>query len=452
MAPRVRKRILYLLMGVLMGVMAGILSTAGTLHAAGDLGKAEIAFSEGLLAYRDKNYAKALGLFSRAAELDPGHQAASYFLGMSRFHQGQYPQAIEAFHAAIQMKSTDPEPYFYRGLSHYRLNDRPASLPDFKEAARLAGEGNLGDLARSYVRSLEAGDSLLKAGGAGRRWFVSGGLSSEFDSNVSLDPDQVTLATLPSDQNDILFAIQARGGYHWFQNDRYRLTTEAALSQTIYVELQGFNYGLAHAEVSHQFRFGDLIFKLPTAYELSLLGQSKYLSSLLASPSMSYLWRNRLFTQITPAVRYDNFFQTLTNAAQDRDAWNLKIQVAEYLLGDDQGHSLKASYTFEQNLAQGDDWDYRAHSIGVGLLLPFPGEMDLDLHAEVTFDKGFQNVDSVLGSRRDDFTQAFGLSLSREIFKHLSLNGHYDFFRNSSNQGFFTYNRHLGGITVETTF
>lgn len=423
-------------------------------------GKAEIAFSQGLLNYQKGQYAQAQQQLSRAIELNPEHGTAAYFLGMTFFHTENYPEAITAFNQAVAHDEADPNAFFYRGLSHYRLGqmdlgqmdlgETKSAEADFEKVVALTPDGPLKELAQSYLRSLQG--PLKNNVATAKSWFVNATLTSLFDTNASLDPDNLTLASLPSDQNDAQIAVQARGGYHWFENDWYRLTTEASYYQSAYLELDRFNYGLAHAELGNQFHWGNLGLQAPVSYEFSLLGRDKYLNSLQMAPTVSYTLGRRLLSQLTSRARYDGFFQTFTNAAQDRDAWNLQLELAEYLLTDDQKHYVKTAYIFEKNWADGNDWDFHIHKIELATLTPFFAGINLDLHAVFTLERQFASVDSVLGSKRNDFGQAYGVGLSRQIIDHLSIKAHYDYYLNDSNQGVFTYNRHLAGVTFATNF
>jgi tetratricopeptide (TPR) repeat protein len=418
-------------------------------RAAGNRGKAEIAFSEGLLSYNQGNYVSAERSFERSFRLDPTRADASFFLGMSRFRLERYREAISAFQASIDLNPKNPEPFFYRGLSLYRLDQKEEAKDDFKKAASIAPEGPVKDLAESYLRSLEEGK---EAGAPGarrprRRWAVYGSLTTQYDSNVTLDPENITIATLPADQGDLQIAVRVGGSYDLVSREKYRLVSEAFYYQTIYPDLEDFSYGLAHAEIRNEFRRGNLFLQFPAAYEFSILQTAKYLQSARFSPSVNYLWRNFL-TQLSPRFRLDSFFQTLTNAAQDRDARNLELEVAEYFFFEQRRRHFKVSYTFERNWADGNDWDYQAHHLNLSLYTPVVWRISATVSAGVTIDKGFDNVDSIIGTRRDDFAYSYGLTLSRPLTEFLTLSAHYYFRHNASNIAFFEYNKHLAGMTL----
>lgn len=442
-----------LLLAALLAVPSFVLSRP--LLAAGDSGRAEIAFSQGLIAYRNEKYAAAESAFSKAVALDASHQPAAHFLGMSLYQQKKYAEAVTAFDAATRLDETQAEPFFYRGLSCYHMGRPENAGADFEKTAVLAAEGPLYDLARSYLRALEERKDDGKSE-SDKPWFVYAGVSAQYDSNASLNPDNLTLTTLPADQSDFQFAAQVGGGYQFFKDRPFSLMTQASYYQSIYARLQSFDYGLARAEASPSWVTpvgnGKLYLKAPVAYEFSTLDHSKYLSSIQAFPSIGHLWGTRLFTRLQSKFKLDSFFQTGAAAAQDRDAKNLELELSETVFFDGRKRTVRIAYIFENNWADGADWDYRGHGASFSLYNPLIWGVDLEIHGSFTFDKRFSNVDSILGSRRVDKIQSGGASFSKKIVNHLKARIQYDFLRNDSNLALFSYQKHLTGVTFEADF
>ncbi|MBI2083617.1 MAG: tetratricopeptide repeat protein [Deltaproteobacteria bacterium] len=420
-------------------------------EAASPARKAEVDFSQGLLAFKGRDYEEAERHFSTALEKDRGNVSATYFLGVTRYHLAKYDEAVALLNDAIQKNPREPESFFYRGLSHYRLEKKDEAIEDFKKVTELASAGPMYDLSVSYLRRLQE-TGFISEVSQERRWFLFGNFGSLSDSNVSLNPEGVTLATLPSDQSDLQFSAEGGGGYRFLSGEKYRLSAKTSYTHSFHLELSEFDYGVADVELEPSFREGRFGAEIPVAYQFSFLGGEKYLSRPLLKPSVQYLFENRFLSRLTLRGRLDSFFQAVTNVAQNRDAKNLEVEVAEYLLGDDQKHFLKLSYIFEENWADGADWDYRAHGVGFSMKSPLFLEMTFYFYGEVFFDKKFHNIDSILGTRRDDFSQVYGIKLTRKIVRSVDFVGSYDFYRNSSNQSFFAYSRQMVGGSFAFSF
>lgn len=390
--------------------------------AADDAGKAEIAYSEGLLAYQNQQFEAAAANFARALQLNPKHDQAAYFLG----------------------------------VSHYRLGQKDKARREFVHAREIANPGPVQDLSESYIRSIDQGEEIAVAaqsesGAAGRRWFAYANLSTSYDSNVPLNPDDLTLATLPSDKSDAEFALRGGGGYKLVQSKHYQMTPEAYYYQSLHPRLSGFNYGLTHVQIGNRFSFGKVGAGLPVMYEFSTLGTSKFVQNGIANPMLSYFWLDRMLTQVGMQTTYSDFFQTVSGA-QNRDAWNIQPGMWQYIFFNDRKHYVSVGYNFERNYAKGSDWKYNANTIALTTLLPMPAKMDLYLFGRFTVNMNFDNVDSIIGTRRKDTVYMAGAELSRKFMKVIDVNLHYNFWKDNSNQAFFSYIRNVVGVTIGVAY
>lgn len=421
-------------------------------QAADNAGKAQIAFSDGLLSYNSQKHDAAVKTFSRAVALDPKNAEAQHFLGMAQFQQGNYAEAIRAFDAAIALKNDVAESYFYRGLSAYRMGQKDKAAADFKKSHAMASPGPIKDLSQSFMRNINTGEEIAQtAAEEARRWYAYASVSSSYDSNVSLNPESLSLANLPSDSRDAEFMLRGGGGFRVVNSKKFQLTPEAFYYQSLHPRLSRYNYGLAHVGVQNKFLAGRWTVGVPVTYEFSFLGTAKFLGTPVFSPTVSYFWMDRMLTQVSAPVAYNDFFQT-AGGNQNRDAWNLKPGLTQYVFFNDRKHYAAVSYNYEQNWASGNDWDYHANAIGVSGLFPLPWQMDLYVFGNVMFNYNFDNVDSVIGTQRKDTLYMVGANLSRKFLEHLDVSVHYNFWKETSNQAFFTYSRNLVGVTVGVAY
>lgn len=403
-------------------VLAVMVGPARLGFAADDFGRAEIAYSEGLLSYHQQKFEKAATSFARALQLNPRNDQAAYFLG----------------------------------AAHYRLGQKDVARRDFVLARKLAGPGPVQDLSESYIRSIDQGAEISVAAqeesdATGRKLFAYASLSTSYDSNVPLNPDDLTLATLPSDKSDAEFALRGGGGYKLVQGEHYRMTPEAYYYQSLHPRLSGFNYGLAHVQIGNRFSFGKLGAGLPVMYEFSLLGTSKFVQNGITNPTLSYFWLDRMLTQVGMQTTYSDFFMT-SGGAQNRDALNIQPGLWQYVFFNDRKHYISLGYNYENNFAKGGDWQYSANTLALSALLPLPAKLDLYLFGRMTLNMNFDNVDSIIGTQRKDTLYMAGATVSRKFKKVLEASLHYNFWKDSSNQAFFNYTRNQVGVTIGVAY
>ncbi len=431
-----------------------LLCLSSPVWAAGNLGKSEIAFSKGLLFFNDGKLEQAREQFLKAIQLNPENASVPYFIGMTYFERQEYPKAVSYFDRSIAKDGKVPEPHFYKAVSLYRMGRQEESLPEFEETQRLSSSGSLFDLAKSYQRSLtqpvanadEAAGQSVPAQ-TEKRWFLYGSLATQYDSNVILKPDTATAVSFASDQDDVFFGVRAGGSYQIVKKSAYRLIGEGNYYQSIYVQQNDFNYGLAHAELRHQIRKGRFAVNIPTSYEFSLLQTSKYLQSGALSPWASYALGNHLFFQASERFRYDDFFTPPSTLPQNRDAYNLQSEPAVYFLFDNRKRHVKVAYDFEANFAKGNDWDYKSHTVSGAFYNPLVWGINSYVTAAYTFNKQFKYIDSIIGTKRHDTTQCYGAVFSKEVLKGFTVSTNYQYQRGGSNIAFFQYKRHLAGVT-----
>lgn len=403
-------------------LLAALLMPARSGFAADDFGRAEIAYSEGLLAYHQQQFEKAATRFARSLQLNPRNEQAAYFLG----------------------------------VAHYRLGNNDTARSFFVLARKLANPGPVQDLSESYIRSIDQGAEIgavaqSESDETGRPLFAYASLSTSYDSNVPLNPDSLTLATLPSDKADAEFAIRGGGGYKLVQGEHYRMTPEAYYYQSLHPQLSGFNYGLAHVQLGNRFNFGKLGASVPVMYEFSMLGTSKFVQNGIVNPALSYFWLDRMLTQVGMQTTYSDFFMT-AGGAQNRDALNIQPGLWQYVYFNDRKHYVSVGFNYENNFARGSDWQYSANTIALSTLLPLPAKVDLYVFGRLTLNMNFDNVDSIIGTKRKDTVYMAGATVSRKFKKVMDVSLHYNFWKDSSNQAFFTYMRNLVGVTFGVAY
>ena len=152
-------------------------------------------------------------------------------------------------------------------------------------------------------------------------------------------------------------------------------------------------------------------------------------------------------------LRRDEFFADATTAAQQRDAWNLNFTTDDtFFFTDSRKSGVTVGYGIERNFDTGADWRYTAHSINTAFFAPIFWDMNLYVYNKVILDKSFDNTDSIILTKREDWGIQSGISLSRKIVGPLSGSVSYNFYHNDSNQSFFEYNKHVAGFQLSVGY
>ncbi len=99
--------------------------------------KAKSLLDEGHIAYGEKNYTKAITLYTDAVQVNPNYDDGYYWLGNAKFALTKYKEAILEYNKAIELNPNNEQAYYYRAMSNYNLEVYDETLPDFDKAIEL---------------------------------------------------------------------------------------------------------------------------------------------------------------------------------------------------------------------------------------------------------------------------------------------------------------------------
>jgi len=95
---------------------------------------AEVAATEGVLAYRTQHYEDALTLLNRALEFHPQNARALYYLGMTRLALGQTEQAVSSLATLHDLRPEDLDVTYQLGGVYFALAQFDKAEPLLEEA------------------------------------------------------------------------------------------------------------------------------------------------------------------------------------------------------------------------------------------------------------------------------------------------------------------------------
>jgi tetratricopeptide (TPR) repeat protein len=104
---------------LIIAIVAIWLSTADHGHAQEP--DAEIAATEGVLAYRTHRYEEALRLLRTALELSPQNARSLYYLGLTHLALGQTEQAVSPLETLYDLRPEDPDVMYQLGSTYFAL-------------------------------------------------------------------------------------------------------------------------------------------------------------------------------------------------------------------------------------------------------------------------------------------------------------------------------------------
>ena len=268
-------------------------------------GQTERLYSKGLAAFHQQDRAAAFEWFDAAVAADPEDSVALYYRGVTRGHLGDFEAAVVDLEAALALQPqlgriraelgycllrseryedaliqlgelrSDPvlgpraslfsgvanlrlgrfdrareelddaaagDPAlastasYYRGVLEARAGSTAMAAERFESVVEEAPDTELSRAAREYLDQIRSGD-------AGARLRLHGALGFEYDSNVSLSPDDEELSDDLgfSDEGDGRVTLTAGADYTLWQGRSVRVSTGYSFNQSLHFDLDEFD-------------------------------------------------------------------------------------------------------------------------------------------------------------------------------------------------------------------
>jgi tetratricopeptide (TPR) repeat protein len=446
---------------------------------------ADSALLEGKCLFQVDRYAEAVAPLADAARLDPKSGEAALLLGMARYHTGDVAGANAALERAERQLPNRAEVSLYRGL--LLLEDDPAAAANRFES--VAGRrGSLEPAATYYAGVARAGagqreeaerllrrvqelapgsswaqqaDQALRTPAAQyrlRRWAVLyAGI--DYDSNVVLRGDGVSLPPDVSNQDDGLAWWGLEAGHELFRRDGWG------------GGVLGSYYGNAHFSENE--------------FDQHMLGASLWVDRTLGEHTLLRV-QPEFGQGFYDYDSYLRFYGVLVELLQDwgkpgQGTFYTRYDYNDYLFRipgtpalastrDRDGHSVRAGYDhhyaidpdtavrggpfFRYYAAEGGEYDYTGVGVWAGVERKLPWELTLDVLGGVTYDNYDHSSTYQIPPKgdREDVISLVQVALTRPIYQRITLTARYRYQDNHSNTDVFDYDRLVVGAYVTVPF
>ncbi|HXQ21986.1 MAG TPA: tetratricopeptide repeat protein [Candidatus Acidoferrales bacterium] len=491
-------------------VGCGVMLTA-TLASASE--QSRRLYARGLVEFHTKRYATALDLFERAVAADPDDPYALYYRGVTRGRLGNYEGAVEDLRAVVARNAAlrqaplelgvalvqwgkygeaipwleqaqrvprlEARASLFLGVAQLRLERFDAALQSFARAdehdpslhvaaryyegvaAYRMGQWSTAEDHFGYVVATSPSSAMgreaatfltdIRQGQVGHADYqVYGALGFQYDSNVVLAPSNEAVKTQfsISKQADGRFTLQAGGAYVAWRSEHAQLSVGYDFFQSLHFRLTDFNLQDHRPSAQIQYDTGFAQLGLLGRYDYYLLDTDSFLQEAVGLPWVTIPEGGFGSTELFYRMRRRDFFKLPYNGLLDAFNHSAGVQQLFYLGAPDRYVSV--GYRFDRDdpiNAAGDPFGYDGNEMNVGIGWTFPSA----INAEAGYVYRHEAYDSASNGRHDDDHQ-FVAAASKRLTEHLMLTAAYFGTIDHSNQSEFTYNRHIGSLTLEVRF
>jgi tetratricopeptide (TPR) repeat protein len=429
-------------------------------------------FLMGAALNRLQRYPEALGHLQFVQAKDPRLPGLQEELAVTLHNLGKEQEALAALDQALEEQPPTGRLHLLRGTVLLRLERWKEARHSFEEAAKLAPElrgvcfyragaisYNLRDYAaaRGYLGAVVKEGKDEQAVAASRQLLArmdkeegtakySAALWAgfEYDSNVRIQPDDLVLP-IKKDKEDVRFVFQGSGDYKFIQSGPWELGTTLSLYSSSHFDLREYDLHGPLGMVYGGYRWGPLYGRIRYQYSYYWLDTDSYLRQHGTGPEI--WWTQAPWAKLNVGYLYTK------NAYFDqpgRDSFNHRAGFAQYFYWK-QDAVLRFSYFVDTEHADGGDWDYIGHQLGLTGSVRLPWQMRAQAGVEYYL-RDYDNRHTVFGERRDDDRWTFSVELSRRMTDFLDLALGYTRIRNESSISFYEYNRDIVAFQVRAAF
>ena len=438
----------------------------------------------GILYFETGQYQQAQDWLQRAYKQPANRFSAAFFLGLTKLRTGDPKGAQPLLAEAAKDPALRQSALYYQGIAALRAGDPKGAQALFEQVQAGPSNTETAQIARQYVAS--PAPVAAAAAESGKPWSVYADGGFGYDSNVTLTPDNVTIAPGQklvdcytvvngrcqkldtTGEQDGFFAVKFGGKYRLFAFDLGEGSIGYDFYQSVHFQTPSFdlqNHEL-HLDLAST-RQGLFQFGVSGFYDYYLLDYAQFYQQGRGVPWVTVFEGNVAATQAYYQIIGQDFLgkENSTNppgySLRDpfnpfRDAVNNAVGVRQFFLLGAADRFMSIGYQWDNNdpfSTDGTDFAYYDNLFDVRADF---GILDW-VHGTVGYlfdlqDYKHQNSRTDFSKRRHDGQNQIVIQFSRDFLTFLSADLSYFGIFNSSNIPDFQYDRNIVQASVRVHF
>jgi len=367
---------------------------------------------------------------------------ASLFLGVAQLRVGQESAAeVKLERAASADPSLGAASLYYRGVSAYQAGRWEEAERRFGRVRAMSPSSQLGREAAEFLAVVEA------RGGRAFRLFADVGL--QYDSNVTIGPDDDSLKTGISEEDDGLGVLSAGATYAPLRTQQALVNVGYEFFQSLYFHLTEFNLQNHRANAEVVGAVGNARLGLLGRYDYYSLDVKNFLQEATANPWFTLFHGAIARLDLWYRMRYRDF---LDSDYELRSGFNHSPGIRHAFNLGDWSRFIAFGYRYDHEAPDESNdtaraFGYDGHEVSAGLAWSFPADVWGDVGYAYRRERYFAESDG----RRDNEHRILA-GLGKQLIEPLAIRLDYLGTINDSNQSVFQYNRHIVSVSLEARY
>ncbi|MFA6355506.1 MAG: tetratricopeptide repeat protein [Candidatus Omnitrophota bacterium] len=373
---------------------------------------AQTAFLKGLVLLKDNDNEAAVTAFQNAKALDSSlAQSADYQIGLANIKQKKFDEAKKVF----------------------------------KEIIFLDPNSDIAGLSNEYIEALKRKETAEKP------FRATLNVSGQYDTNVLLKPGDDSVASGISDESDWREVVTFMGQYRKKFSDRFGIDGQYSMYFAHQNKL-GIYDVLSHTvSVTPNYYLNNGTAGVVLGYNYTDVGDSKYMTTLNASPVVNYIFARNHMLQTNFDYKKKKFARDPFIPDEDRNSNDFGGGLGYYFFFAENKGFLGAHYGINKEDTKGRNWEYLGNRFTATILYPFLKRFKASLAGDIYL-QDFSNTNSIFGVERDDQTYTLSSMLGYNFWKEAELQFRYTYVKDHSNIAVYDYDRSIYSMGIEYKF
>jgi tetratricopeptide (TPR) repeat protein len=363
---------------------------------------------------------------------------------------GRYEEAIAAYRRALAVQPDDAATHFHLGTTCYKSGATDLAEASFRRALALAPDSLYDHFSRRYLDALAQQRAQAQRPGAPNLFSLYAEAGVQYDSNIPAAPDDPSLYQGKHGGVRVVEYVSAE--LRFLRRPGWLGSLEASTYQAQYPDSAFEAFDLSTYGAGLLLQRDTTLGSLPVTalakygYSWVYLDGDPYSGSHQATVSFQLDEARWTATNVYYRYTRDDFEdEGFDPAISSRDADNHAVGITQILYFADRRGQVRLGYEYQDNRADGLNFDFQGHRVSVGATVPLPWEAQGELNAEYAHEE-YPDFQGPVRRKTDRWT--VGGNLSRWLFPKILLRLTGQWTSETSSYRALEYDRWVVGLSL----
>ena len=372
----------------------------------------------------------------------------AFFKGLVLLKEGKDPQgAINSLEEAEKLNSSLAQTVKYqKGLAYVQLNKFKEAKGLFREIIAKDPTTDLAKFANEYISAITRRQETLKP------FRGSIGYAVQYDDNVVFRPNDDTLTTSISEEDDWAHVYTAKGEYKF--KIKENLSLKAGLSF----------YGLKHNKIGFYdimsydlpiqptIYFKKAAIAFPVHYNYISVNERKYLGTVGLGNLNTLMLGKKQMAQLQLQYNIKDYQWAVTDPAEVKKGHEYLWALGWfYFFTKDREGLFNVRFAMNYDNAEGDNWKYHGNRLTFSSVVPLAKKLKWNFVADY-FLQNFCKENSIYNKGRHDDVYTVLNLLAYEVFENTEVQLQHSFVYDGASIGEYKYKKNTYSAGLKYRF